>query len=175
LKNSIYIIHQIDSAQEGRLQVKKQLKVGVLQDAGDPPFRWNILVLDLAMNDASSFLDGAQYHHVAEQVQELARERDPTHSATQRVASIEDFFELKDKGGPLGRINARVFFVLDKPRAAIVVLGAIFKQNEGKTPEGDRVRMGRRKRKYLAGDYGDPDALIQVRTRVEGLKQRKKE
>lgn len=143
--------------------MKKQLKVGVNQGDGEPPFRWNIIVLDLAMKEASDFLDEAQYAHVAEQVQELAREVDPTHPTTQRVASVEDFFELKEKGGPLGRINVRVFFILDKPRVAIVVLGAIFKQNEGKTPEGDKVRMGRRKRKYLAGDYGNPASLIQMK------------
>lgn len=144
--------------------MKKQLKTGVNQGDGTPPFQWNIIVLDLAMKEASSFLDDAQYHHVAEQVQELAREVDPTHPATQRVASVEDFFELKDKGGPLGKINVRVFFFMDKPHVAIVVLGAIFKQNEGKTPEADKVRMGRRKRKYLAGDYGDPTSLAAVKS-----------
>jgi hypothetical protein len=97
-----------------------------------------------------------KYHHVVEQVQELAREMDPTHPETQTVAQVEDFFELKDKGGPLGNINVRVFFILDKPRVAIVVLGAIFKQNNGQTPFGDKKRIGRRKRKYLAGDYGQP-------------------
>lgn len=38
---------------------------------------------------------------------------------------------------------------------AIVVIGAIFKQNAGHTPYGDKKRMSRRMRKYLAGDYGE--------------------
>lgn len=156
------------------MNVKKQLKVGVNQGDGEPPFRWNVVLLDLAMKEGSSFLDDAQYHHVAEQVQELARETDPTHSATQRVAGVEDFFELKDKGGPLGRINVRVFFFLDKRFTAIVVLGAIFKQNEGKTPESDKVRMGRRKRKYLQGDYGDPALFIQIDPGKRISKRRRK-
>ena len=137
--------------------MSKPLKVGVHQGDGEPPYSWNVIVLDLAFHDAMEFLDEAQYHHVVEQVQELAREVDPTHSVTQTVSKVEDFFELKDKGGPLGNINVRVFFILDKPRVAIVVLGAIFKQNNGQTPFGDKKRIGRRKRKYLAGDYGQAE------------------
>ncbi len=91
---------------------------------------------------------------MAEQVQCLACERDPTHPETQTVSRVDDLLELKDKGGPLGNVNVRVFFVLDKPRVAIVILGAIFKQNNGPTPIGDKKRMQRRKRKYFNGDYG---------------------
>jgi len=131
--------------------------VGVHRGDGDPPYRWNVVILDLAYQDAMSFLDESQYRHIAEQVQELARELTPTHSQTQRVEKVDDFYELKDKGGPLGNINVRVFFILDKPRVAIAVLGAISKQNNGPTPFGDRRRIARRVRKYLAGDYGVPE------------------
>jgi len=134
----------------------KDLKIGVHKGDGEPEFKWNVLILDLAFHDAMQFLDESQYQHISEQVQELARELDPTHPMTQTVSCVEDLFELKDKGGPLGKINVRVFFVLDKPRKAIVILGAIFKQNDGKTPFGDKKRMQRRGRKYFAGEYGAP-------------------
>src|SRR4051794_18776499 len=98
-----------------RTAMKKDLKVGVHRGDGNPEYRWNVIVLDLAFEDAMKFLDETQYQHVVDQVQELARELDPTHSKTQTVATVENFFELKDKGGPLGHINVRVFFVLDKP------------------------------------------------------------
>jgi len=136
----------------------KELKVGVHAGDDDPSYRWTVLILDLAHREAGEFLTEAQYRHVAEQVQELTRETDPTHAVTQTVRAVEDFWELKDKGGVLGKINVRVFFVLDKPRAAIVVLGAINKKNEGPTPFGDKARMKRRARKYFAGDYGTPAA-----------------
>jgi hypothetical protein len=148
----------------------RELKIGVHRHCGDPEFRWNVIILDLAFNDASEFLDEAQYHHVAEQVQELAREVDPTHPLTQTVTQIEDILELKDKGGPLGNINVRVFFVLDKPRVAIVVLGAIFKQNNGPTPIGAKRRMQRRKRKYFSGDYGEPEIRKGASEREHGEK-----
>ncbi len=136
--------------------MRKDLKIGVNRGDGKPPSRWNVLVLDLEFEDAMRFLDETQYQHIAMQVRELAREVDPTHPATQNVSAVEDLFELRDKGGPLGRINVRVFFVLDKQAAAIVVLGAIFKQNEGKTPFGDKKKMQRRRRQYFAGAYEDP-------------------
>src|SRR4051794_28108963 len=119
----------------------KELKIGVHHGDGDPPYQWNVIVLDLAFHDGKQFLDDAQYHHMVEQIQELAREVDPTHPTTQIVARVEDLLELKDKGGPLGNINVRVFFMVDKPRVAIVILGAIFKQNNGPTPIGDKRRM----------------------------------
>lgn len=129
-----------------------------------------MIILDLAFHDAREFLDEAQYHHVSEQVQELAREVDPSHPMTQTVIPVDDLLELKDKGGPLGNINVRVFFVIHKPRVAIVILGAIFKQNNGPTPIGDRRRMQRRKRKFLEGDYGEADLKTGVGDYREGEK-----
>ena len=99
------------------------------------------------------------------QVKELAREDDPTHSATASVDAVEDFHELRDKGGILGGMNVRVFFCLDKKHAALVVLGAIKKQNDGPTPKGDKIRMARRKRKYFQGEFGDPGAICKRRQR----------
>jgi DNA-binding Xre family transcriptional regulator len=153
----------------------KDLKVGVHRGDGDPEFKWNVVIVDLAFQDAKEFLDDTQYEHVAEQVRELARETDPTHAVTQRVSAVEDLFELKDKGGPLGKINVRVFFVMDKPRFAIVVLGAIFKQNDGKTPFGDKKRMKRRKRKYFAGDYGEPEINGNIGGNEHGRNRKREE
>jgi hypothetical protein len=93
---------------------------------------------------------------MAMQVKELARENDPTHPLTASVDAIDDFHELRDKGGILGGVNVRVFFFLDKAQSALVVLGAIKKQNDGPTPVGDRRRMARRKRKYLNGEFEGP-------------------
>ncbi len=100
------------------------------------------------------FLDEAQYQHLAIQFRELAGEADPTHSKLVSIDKIEDFYELRDKGGILGHINVRVFFGIDDASRAIVVLGAIKKEKQGATPVGDKVRMRRRWRKYKKGEYG---------------------
>ncbi len=61
----------------------------------------------------------------------------------------EDYFEIRDKGGILHKINVRLFFFVHKPTRHIVVLGAIKKENNGPTPIGDRLTMRRRRRLYL--------------------------
>lgn len=134
----------------------KNLKLGVKEGGGAPPgYEWNVLILDRAYEESISFLDACQYRHMAMQVKELATQPDPTRSETVDVKGIETFYEIRDKGGPLGNLNVRVFFGIDKASRSIVVLGAIKKQNNGPTPRGDRVRMRRRWRAYEKGDYGD--------------------
>jgi hypothetical protein len=81
------------------------------------------------------------------------QEDDPTHSEIASVDAIEDFHEFRDKGGILGGMNVRVFFYLDKPKKALVILGAIKKQNDGPTPKPDKIRIARRLRKYRNGEF----------------------
>lgn len=130
--------------------IRKPVKVGVKQGGGPPPgYRWNVQIVDQAYNEARNFLDSEQYEHMADQVRELAQQDDPTHSGTVDVRPIEDFFEIRDKGGVLGKKNVRVFFFVYKLKRRIVVLGAIKKENDGHTPIGDKRRMLRRMRLYL--------------------------
>ena len=58
------------------------------------------------------------------------------------------------RGYPTNR-KERVFFFVHKPQQAIVVLGAIKKENNGPTPLGAKVVMKRRKRLYLSGAFGN--------------------
>lgn len=136
---------------------KKQIKIGVSAGGGPPPgFLWSVWILDRAFDEARVILNQRQYQHLASQFQELSSEADPTHSATCDIRAIEDLFELRDWGGILGGLNVRVFFGIDKLRRGIVIVGAIQKQNNGPTPLGDKVRVRRRWRKYVSGDYGYP-------------------
>lgn len=129
---------------------RKAVKTGVKAGGGPPPgYRWNIVIFDQAHDEAREFLDADQYEHMARQVRELAGQEDPTHSLTVDVRPVEDFHEIRDKGGILRRLNVRVFFFVHKPSRRIVVLGAIKKENDGPTPVGDKVRMRYRKRRYL--------------------------
>ena len=133
---------------------KKQIKIGVHQGQGpEPGYRWNVMIIDLAFNEVRAFLSEIEYEHVAMQVKELATEEDPTHSQTASIDQIEDYFELRDKGGVLGKKNIRIFFGLDKSKRAIVILGGIKKENNGHTPEATRIRMKRRWRTYKSGGY----------------------
>lgn len=133
--------------------MKRQVKTGIKAGGGPPPgFVWTVKFLSLVESDASDFLDKSQYEHVIDQVKALAMEKDPLRPQTVKVKPFDDFAELWEKGGPLGRLAVRVFFFVDG--SSIVLLGAIRKQNDGSTPPATVTLMKRRKRKYLNGDYG---------------------
>jgi hypothetical protein len=137
--------------------VRKKVKVGVKRGGGPPPgYRWTVLILDDSFQETMTFLTEDQYQHVRMQFQEMAREIDPTHSKTASVDAVEDFHEFRDKGGILGGINIRVYFFLHKPTSSLVVLGAINKKKDGQTPNAVRIRMARRKRRFISGDYSGP-------------------
>jgi hypothetical protein len=134
---------------------KRQIKVGVHEGAGPSPgYKWHVWMLSLVHDEVCGFLNKVQYQHMAMQVKELAGEDDPTHSTTASVLPVEDYFELRDKGGVLGKKNVRVYFGIDGTKKSIVILGGIKKESDGRLPEGTRILMNRRWRKYKRGDYG---------------------
>jgi mRNA-degrading endonuclease RelE of RelBE toxin-antitoxin system len=134
---------------------KKQVKVGIKEGGGPPPgYRWTVEFLTIAENEALKILTRqCQYEHVKDQIRELARHEDPKHSQTLRLQQVGDVWELKEKGGPLGKINLRVFYHVEQETRTIVLLGHYKKQNDGPTPPPVKRAMARRKRKYLAGEY----------------------
>lgn len=135
---------------------KRRIVTGVRQGTGPPPgYEWGVALLTV-VNKEAAFLGKEQRKHLASQVKELARQRDPTHSDTISLDSIEDFHELRDWGGILRDLNVRLFFGVDHARRLIVVLGTIKKKNDGPTLLGDKMRMRRRWRKYLNGELGEP-------------------
>jgi hypothetical protein len=131
----------------------RKMKRAVRQGGGPPPgYRWNVNILDRANDEARGFLDVNQYDYLASQVREIARQDDPTHRESVDIRPVGEFFEIRSKGGVLGKINARVFFFVNQPTRTIVILGAINKKNDGATPLGDRRRMERRMRFYRSAD-----------------------
>lgn len=110
------------------------------------PLVWRVGYLEAANKDASKFLDEDQIEHLRQQIIDLATHENPRVSQTQNVERIEDFFELKDKGGILGKISVRVFFAVFDEDTLIVVLGCHKKESEGQTPRHVIVRVRNRLR-----------------------------
>jgi hypothetical protein len=79
----------------------------------------------------------------------LARGDEPTKCQTVDVRPIEDYFEIRDKGGLLKKINARIFFCVCHSTRTIAVVGAINKKNDGPTPDHVKILMRYRTRRYL--------------------------
>lgn len=150
--------------------MRKDVKVGVVAGDSGPgiSYDWNVLILDRAYDEAMKLLNPEQYTYVACQVKAMATEPDPTHSNLCSVDAIEDYHELREKHGVLGKINLRVFFFLDKTKHAMVILGVIKKENNGPTPQGTRVIMRRRKRLFCEGSMEIPELPVR-RKEKKGL------
>jgi hypothetical protein len=71
----------------------------------------------------------------------LAYESDPTRSETQDVRKVHEFYELRDKGGILGKINLRVYFVVVEERKLILALATYKKEDEGQVPQHIVIRV----------------------------------
>ena len=135
----------------------KQVKVGVKTGAGPlPGYLWSVYYLSAAREEAMGFLNECQYGHVIDLMRALASEPDPTHPLTVKVQAIDDFYELKDKGGVLGKINLRIFFTVDHKEKTILVLAAIKKEEDGQTPSWAKTRVRFRLRKFRDGEFGRP-------------------
>ncbi len=134
----------------------KAMHVGLTAGAGPAlGYTSSVCYLTVARDEAMRFLTEAQYAHVIDLMRALASEEDPRRPKTVEVEAIEDYFELKDKGGVLGNINLRVFFIVEdgRPRT-VLVLGAIKKEANGKTPEWAKIKVRNRLRRYRKGEYG---------------------
>lgn len=103
----------------------------------DPPLLWSIEYWPAAVPEAK-FLTPAQYWQ-------------PLTCPTVDIAKMTTFWELKDKGGPLGKINLRVFLLVDSARKAIVVLGIHKKEDEDQLRSSVIERIERRVRFYYEG------------------------
>ena len=136
---------------------KPEVKIGVNEGGGEPPgFIWSVWVLNSANSEIRKTFSAPAVEHLILQMEHLADEVSPSRSVTLSIDKIEEFYELRDKGGVLGNVNARIFFGIDHKEKAIVTIGGIKKQNNGKTPIGDVVRMRRRWRDYQKGIFGKP-------------------
>jgi len=102
--------------------------------SGEQTPLWNLGYLDAAEKDARKFLNDDQYAYVVELFDQLACEQNPRLSHTQDVRPIDQFFELRDKGGILGKINLRVYFAVFDDERLLIALGCRKKEEEDQVP-----------------------------------------
>lgn len=119
-------------------------------NSGSDARKWTPAYLTAAETDARKFLNDLQYEHAVQQILSLCEEDDPSHPVLSDVRAVDEFFELRDKYGVLGKINLRVFFALFREQRTLVVLGAWKKEQEDQTPVRIVKRMKWRKRQAQA-------------------------
>jgi len=134
-----------------------------------PDQKWIPAYLEKAESEARGFLTELQYEHAVAQVLALCDEDDPTHPVLADVDAVEDFYELRDKYGVLGKINLRVFFWICRPHGTLIVLGAWKKENEGKTPARiiKRIKWRKRRSEKLVNDH-----FAQLFTQKQGARRK---
>lgn len=133
----------------------KPIHVGVR--AGHPKSAgsvWSVSYLAIARSEAMKFLTEDQYAHVADGFKALSREANPRCPETVSVDVVDDCFEYKDKGGPLGKINVRVYFAVIDAKRTIVALHALKKEREDQVPTHVKTLIRMRLRRLLNGDLG---------------------
>jgi hypothetical protein len=111
-----------------------------------------VVVLELPRREAREFLTIGQYVHVTDFVKQLVGFGRRAYDMTMRISPLGDFWELKEKGGLLGRINVRVYFAHVKENNEIVVLSTFKKEDDGQAPSYIIYRLRNRLRLYLAGE-----------------------
>lgn len=114
------------------------------------PAVYRLGYLDAAVKDAREILTEDQYAHLVQQFDLLALDQDPRRPASHDVRPIEGLYELREKGGVLGRLNVRVFFAVLDEENLIVVLGCFKKEAEGQTPTHIKLKMRNRMRIALS-------------------------
>ena len=110
---------------------------------------WKLSHVAVVAKESHRFLDPNQYAHAVDLCVQLAEERDPRRPPTLDVEKIEEFYELKDKGGLLGKINLRIYFAVFDDTKEIMVLGCWNKKVEGRVPAYIKTKMRARLRLVL--------------------------
>jgi hypothetical protein len=106
----------------------------VIRASDRSDYLWDVLNNNRAHAEGISYLNPSQYDHIVAQVREIAREQEPSNCSTVDIRPFSEFFELRDKGGILGKINIRVYFAIIKEKRAIAILSVDKKENENQAP-----------------------------------------
>jgi hypothetical protein len=129
--------------------------------AGKPvETKWQqVFVPQIVRLEAREFMTMGQYVHVMDFVKQLVGFGTQTFDRTMRIEQLEEFWELKEKGSVLGRLNVRIYFAYVKVHNRIVLLSAYKKEDDGATPRHIILRLKNRLRMYLNGEL-DEDANV---------------
>ena len=119
------------------------------ENGGPPPgYLWGVEAFPQVRHEAVKVISDDQFRHIADQVKELARLKEPSKSELVDVRRVDNMYELRDSGGELRNLNVRLFFYIDKSRNVLVLLGFFKKKTDGPTPRVDKLRMKTRLNRY---------------------------
>ena len=124
--------------------------------------RLAVVVLESAKRDGKKFLNDGQYFHMVGVIQRLVDFNNSDEISDLRIEPIENFFELKEKGGLLGKINVRIYFAHLQDEGRIVVLKAYKKDEDGQVSRHVVITVQARLRAYIQDGPSDGATIYQA-------------
>ena len=113
--------------------------------------KWVVVVLGLAKKEGRRILTDLQYDHIVEILKRLVDFGNSEETADLDIKPIQSFYELREKWGPLGRINLRVYFSTIPAERELVIAKAYKKEDDGPTPRHVIIVVEDRLEEYKAG------------------------
>ena len=114
-----------------------------------------VVVIGIAAKEGWEELTPGQYLHLKDLVKQLVGVGRKEYESHLNIGPFGDFWELKEKGGTLGRKNMRVYFRFDSNVNDVVVLHTYKKEDDGQAPPHIKTRLKNRWNCYLRGDFDD--------------------
>ncbi|BBO32100.1 hypothetical protein [Lacipirellula parvula] len=114
-----------------------------------------VVVLGVAAKEGYDVLTPGQYLHVKDLIKQLVGFGRREFGSILRLEKLDEFWELKEKGGTLGKKNIRVYFKFNGDGNEVVVLCTYKKEDDGSAPPHIVFKLRNRWRLYQKGDFQD--------------------
>jgi len=122
---------------------------------------WVVVILEVAKKEGRKILSDFQYDHVVEILKRLVHFGNAEEVSDLKIEPIESFYELKEKGGILGRINLRVYFGTIPEEGELVVAKTYKKEDDGSAPRHVILVVEDRLEEYKTGHARKGDTVYQ--------------
>lgn len=113
-----------------------------------------VVVLQRCIDEGHKELNDVEYWHIVKILRKLVDFGDTTTMSELDIRSIDGIYELREKGGLLGKKNMRFFFDVFTKEGKVVVAKAYRKDEEDQTPRHVLInahsRLAQWKAKQLA-------------------------
>jgi hypothetical protein len=115
---------------------------------------WQRLVLiPIMIREGRDELTDGQYLHIKDHLKQLTGFGARRFATQLRIAPFEEFWELKEKGGVLGKKNIRVYFFYDSTANDIILLMTDKKEDDGQASPSIKYTLRNRLRLYRQGHF----------------------
>ena len=131
----------------------KKKRENVAQEQKGKTSSQTIDVLGVAAKEGWEILTPGQYLHVKDLIKQLVGFGRREFESNLKIGPFGDYWELKDKGGTLGKINIRVYFAFESDLNKIVVLHTYKKEDDGQAPPHIKQKLNNRFRLYKQGHF----------------------